>query len=298
MIYLNEVCSKLDEILNADGNPADFLYAVESVGYHADGIYDKKSGRNMIRVFVSQMGGTYNPVFGLGEATYTIPIVFYFPVRFKEYFFALDAYLHQVFVGAQIDYGTNSGKAISNLSVSQYGELQDLDFKEFKQWADSIYKTPIEVMETYMTMTVNLYLSTIASGFVYANEVEVSLSWNDKSLPLVFASGSIQSATQAESEQLVGDYESDGLPFSVAYGSSFQLYLDKNSPACVELLSKWFDGSLYDTPFNLSVSFPSFNVGNTPLSFDRPVYVASANMPIQKGQPLSVTLSFAKRYEA
>lgn len=290
MIYLNEVCSKLDEILNADGNPADFLYAVESVGYHADGIYDKKSGRNMIRVFVSQMGGTYNPVFGLGEATYTIPIVFYFPVRFKEYFFALDAYLHQVFVGAQIDYGTNSGKAISNLSVSQYGELQDLDFKEFKQWADNLYKTPIEVMETYMTMTVNLYLSTIGGAYFYGNDMTATLSWGDKSLPLIFASGSIQTQTQGEDEQQIGTYEADGLPFSCSSGASFQIYID-NSPECMELLSSWVDGSIMEKPFVLTMALKGSAF------YSKNVYVSSGNLIIQKGQPMTLTLAFSKRYE-
>ena len=41
MIYLNEVCEKLDEILNGSGNPTDFYYDVQTVGFHLDKVYDK-----------------------------------------------------------------------------------------------------------------------------------------------------------------------------------------------------------------------------------------------------------------
>ena len=180
MIYLNEVCTKLQDILNSSNNPAGFLYAVESVGFHADTIYDKTEGKNLIRVFISSMGGNFNPIYGLGEANYTIPITFYFPVRFKDSFFVLDSYLHSIFVGATLNYGENSGDAISNLSVATYGEIQDLDFKEFKKWADSLYRKPIEVMEPYMSMTLNLYLSTLGSdenniSCLWGNEVRATL---------------------------------------------------------------------------------------------------------------------------
>lgn len=175
MIYLNEVCEKLQEILNSENNPAGFLYAVESVGFHADTVYDKAEGKNLIRVFISSMGGNFNPIYGLGEANYTIPITFYFPVRFKDSFFVLDGYLHSLFVGATLNYGENSGDAISNLSVATYGEIQDLDFKEFKKWADSLYRKPIEVMEPYMSMTLNLYLTCIGKArvgkYLMGNEV-------------------------------------------------------------------------------------------------------------------------------
>ena len=290
MIYLNEVCAKLEGILNGDGNPADFLYEVQSVGYHADSIYDKKSGRNLIRVFVSQMGGNFNPVFNLGEATYSIPITFYFPVRFKEFFFALDAYLHEVFVGAQIDYGANSGKAISNLSVAQYGELQDLDFKEFKNWADNLYQMPIEVMETYMSMTVNLYLSTIGTGYYYGNDITATLSWGNKELPLMFASGSRQTQTQPNQEQEIGAYEADGLPFSVSSGLSFQIYLS-GSDECRELLGDWLSGAYIGKDYEIELTFPYMP------NYTQKVYISSGNLIIQKGQPATLTLTFSKRYE-
>ena len=175
MIYLNEVANKISDILNSEDNPADFIYDVQCVGFHLDRIHRKREGRNSLMVFVSSMGGSFNPVYGLGEATASIPVTIYFPVRFKEGIFALDAYLHSVFVGASLDIGGNTGKVVSNLSVAQYGEIQDLDLREFKDWAESTYKRTIEVMEPYMSLQLTLYLSTLAEGYLYANSAKIDL---------------------------------------------------------------------------------------------------------------------------
>lgn len=293
MIYLNEVCEKLSEILNSDENPADFLYAVESIGFHSDTLMNGKANRNVIRVFVSSMGGTFNPIFGLGEASYNIPITIYFPVRFKNDIFALDAYLHQVFVGAIVSYGQLSGSALSNLSVSQYGEIMDMEaLREFEDWVSKTFvKMPIEVTEPYMSVTMNLYLSTISQNYAYGNEVTATLSWTGHSIPLVFADGSIQSNSQAEQQQQIGQYESDGLPFSTTYGTSFRLYLGKDEASTI-LFDKWLDGTIFDLDLTLTVTFPSMN-----RVYQRKVFLASAVLPIQKGQPLTMTMTFSKRYE-
>ena len=292
MIYLQEIVDKLNYILNDNSNPIadNYTFEVNSVGYHADTIVDREKGKNLIRVFVSTMGGNFNPVYGLGEASYNIPITFYFPVRFKEDMFALDAYLHDTFVGANINYGRNSGYAVSNLSIAQYGEIQDLDFKEFKLWADGQYGKPIEVMEAYLSMSFNLYLSTISSSYVYGNEITATLEWGTYTLPLVFASGSLQSSTQSNDEQTIGQNESDGLPYCVSYGASFQAYLGTDD-ASKDLLQKWLSNQIFSQTFLLTINFPSYDA-----SFSRQVYLASANLPIQKGQPLVLNMTFAKKY--
>ena len=189
MIYLNEVCEKISEILNSDENPTGLLFAVESVGFHADKIYDKETNQNFIMVYVSSFGGEFNPVPNLGQAIYSIPITFYFPVRMKESFFVLDAYLHSVFVGASLTYGANTGKAVSNLSVANYGEIQNLDLQEFEKWASTTYRMPIEIMEEYMSMNLTLSLSTIADGYVFANEVSAELKFPVRRYPVSFLTG-------------------------------------------------------------------------------------------------------------
>lgn len=189
MIYLNEVAERLGRILEGDENPADFIYDVQTVGFHLDKIYSKGDGRDSIMVFVSQMGGSFNPVPGLNECTASIPITFYFPVRFKDAIFALDAYLHERFVGVFQNYGANTGDCVSNLSISQYGEIQDLDLKEFREWAESVYRKPIEVKEPYMSMTTTLYLSSMNSDFLYGNAFKAFLGYRANRQDFIDANG-------------------------------------------------------------------------------------------------------------
>ena len=344
MIYLNEFCEHLSSVLNSANNPINYSYDVQSVGYHVDTIIKDK--RNVIRVFVSSLGATFNPVYNLGEASYSIPITFYFPVRFKDNFFALDAYLHSYYVGATKNIGENSGSAICNLSGAQYGEIQNIDFKEFKSWADNNYSLPIEVMEPYMSMTLTLYLSTIGESYLYGNEVSSKLSFTvstiisedgtllyDKSkddgikkyyygngkyyclemgtltdplgneieyttvsnttheLGLTFSNGAIQTQSQSADQHLIGDYESEGLPFSTATASSFGVYVEDNY-LWKFLLRKWFDATIRDIELTLKIHF-----GKLDMDFEKPVYLNNLNMPISKGSPLTITLGFAKRLD-
>jgi hypothetical protein len=236
MIILTEVAEKLSAILNGTDSetsgytrPTDLSFLVKTEGFHLDSIDDKPSGKNLIPVFVSSMGGQFNPVKGLKQASYSIPLTFYYPVRFKEAFFALANFLADVFVGTILNYGSISGKAVSNINVPQYGEIQDLDFKEFEKWVGANYQLPVDVMEPYMTMNVTLFLSNAAPGLLYGNDVKVDLSFtygeNTYSIDDIDWDGSsLQSNTQAQSEQEEGTNEADGIPFGTAYGSSFKIY--------------------------------------------------------------------------
>ena len=212
MIILTEVAKKIDKILNngdseyTKTNPAPFEFVVATEGFHLDSISDRPNGENFIPVFISSMGGEFNPVKGLKQSNYSIPIVFYYPVRFKEIFFELGDFLEDAFVGSYFNYGLISGKAVSNISVPRYGELQNIDLKEFKEWVGSTYKREISVRELYLSMQVTLFLSTAKNGLVFGNDVtnEFSFTYSGTTLTLenVFFDGaSIQSNSQAQSEQ-------------------------------------------------------------------------------------------------
>lgn len=360
MIYLDEVCERLQEILNSEDNPIDFSYAVEAVGFHADTIYEKETGKNLIRVYVSTFGGEFNPVPDLGQANYSIPITFYFPVRFKKSFFALDAYLHSYFVGKMRDFGVKTGRCACNLSIASYGEIQDMDYQAFKKWADTVYKKPIEIMEPYMSMTLTLYLGAIGEEFVFANDLTATLGFtatkitisysdggagygyklnNDKiksvaglisepyttdrgllwkpnynndlydasqspvkkvgqvtntasasaSIPLVFAQGSMQSMSQSNDNQFIGEHESDGFPFATAIGTSFSVYLS-DSPESKFIFNEWSYAKVNDLGLTLNLE-----VAKLDFYLEKPVFIASGNMVINKGQPLAITFSFSKR---
>ena len=310
MIILSEVATKIEKILNGTdnevltSNPTDFYYVVETQGFHLDHLLDKKKHKNFIPVFVSSMGGQFNPVQNLGEANYNIPVTFYFPVRFKNEMFALNEFLANALVGAYLNWGTLSGKAVSNISVSQFGEIQDLDMKQFSSWVDQVFELPVDVMEPYLSMTFNLYISSAKSGFVYGNDVTATLSYSGyigDPEPVVFAESTIQSQTQSVSEQQLGTAESQGIPFGVAYGSGFSAYV-KDDAFFKAVLQDWCDGNAQTMEFTLTITFNSLKVldqnqQEVAIAFSRKCYLDSSTMLIRKGELLTMTFSFAKLIE-
>lgn len=253
MIILPEVATKLERILNSlDGytNPLPYYFQVETEGFHIDHIKRPDQEGNFIPVFISSLGGQFNPVKGLKQATYSIPVVFYYPVRFKDDFFALGEFLEDTFVGSKINYGAVSGSAISNISVPQYGEIQNLDFQEFKKWVNAKYTRAVDVMEPYMSMQFTLYLSSAALGLLFGNDITTSLSFTIDGETFILNDvdidgASIQSNTQAQSEQEEGTSESFSVPFSTAYGSSFKVYPNLEKIAVGKY--KYIESESYDS---------------------------------------------------
>ena len=299
MIVLSEVASTLQTLLNGITGLSQYQFVVTTEGHHLDKVYDATSLKNFIPVYVSSMGGQYNPVPDLKQATYTIPVTLYFPVRFKNDFFLLNDYLVSLFVGVSRSYGTLSGNAISNISVAQYGELQQLDLKEFKNWVNQTYQTPIEVMEMWMSMTFTLYLSTAASGYIWGNDATASLSFVLDSTTysdtnLTFNQSSIQSQSQPTNQQVQGTTEVEGVPFGTSYGSGFTVYM-KNTTFYQKIVEKWFEGNIQSlrVTFTMSIKF-SNSVTKT---YTRNCYVESMNLSVQKGQLATITFAFAKAIE-
>lgn len=301
MIRLDEVAIKLEDILNGTDQellntvpslipPTGFVFSVATEGFHLDRICDTSNGENFIPVFISSMGGNFNPVPELLQANYVIPITFWFPVRFKNSAYMLNEYIAKAFVGRYWNYGEESGKALSNVSVAQFGEIEDLDVKEFGNWIKSVYRKPIEIMEPFIQMTITLYLSTADEGFVYGNDATATLSITGSSLDpesLVFVQNSIQSSTEPAVQQILGSNESEGMPSGTAYGSSFSVYVKDNN-FYKYLLQQWFSGNSQTLSLILTLQF----LGCT---FTRTVYIQSVNLVTAKGELTTMTFSFAKR---
>lgn len=312
MIRLDEVAKKIQSILNGDDPevialgltmPTGFQFVAETEGYHLDSIADMQEGKNFVPVFVSSMGGQYNPIPELKQANYVIPITFYFPVRFKNDMFRLNEYLADVFVGRILTYGSTSGKAVSNISIPQFGEITDLDLKQFASWVTTTYKKQIDVFEPYLSMTISLYLSNSKEGLIYGNDVKVSAKFtyeNDtyEVDDVAYDDGSLQSNSQPSSEQEEGSPESTAIPFGTTYGMSIKFYPDtttedKNDSSkklYLELLKIWFAGNIQKVKCEISFKF-----GDDPnLIFKRNCFVQSMIAPIQKGQLFSITLTLSK----
>ena len=232
MINLPQVAKKLEDILNgvdtetiANTRNVDYEFVVATEGFHLDKIYDKETKKNFIPVFISSMGGEYNPIKGLKQADYNIPVVIYFPVSFKNDFFELNEYLVDCFVGAMLTYGTT--KCLSNISIAQYGELEEYDvLKRFREWVETTYNKPLEVMEVWMSMSFNLYLSSLGSDFKYGNDGAISLTYGQNTdSNVVFDDFSLQGMSEPANQQLLDATtpESSGLPQNTAYSSGFKI---------------------------------------------------------------------------
>ena len=290
---LNGVDSEVNGLELTEINPTDFYYEVNTVGFHLDHIMNTKKGTNFIPVFISSMGGNLNPVPDLKQGNYNVPIVFYFPVRFKEEMFKLYDYLVAVFCGRILNYGDSDNvvRCVSNVSVPSFGEIQGLDLKEFITWVENRYQEQIrDVNQPFFSMQVNLYLSNAADGFVYGNDVSISLTIDGESEieaeTLVFAGGAIQSASQAQSEQVIGETETEGLPTATTTGFSVAAYY-KDDDFYHAIIDKWFDGELQTLRFDATITLGDY-------TYSRYAFVESVNMPIRKGELLTITFSFTK----
>ena len=267
----------------------DYEFMVATEGFHLDKIANKETKKNFIPVFISSLGGQFNPVKSLKEVVYTIPITIYFPVRFKDDFFRFNEYLIDCFVGNLLTFGTD--KCVTNISVAQYGEIENLDLTAFAKWINTTYKKTIEIMGVWMSMTFNLYLSSAGNDYVWGNNVAISLStkigqttYSDSNV--TFAESTMQSQSQATSQQAIGENEVEGLPFGTAYATGFTLYL-KNTTMYQKIIEKWFAGASQELRFTLSLTLLT-------KTYSRECYLESVNMNIQKGQLVTMTLSFAK----
>ena len=181
MILLTDVATKLQEILNSYFL-SDFEFVVKSAGYHLDSIVDKQTSRNTIPVFVSQVGGEYNPVPNLHQINTTYEITLYYPVRFKDTFYSLNGFLENTFVGKKLIFGTEN--ALCNIGVAEYGEIIEVEaLRRFENWIAEefegsvhLFKKEQQVNEFYMSMQFRLFTTTLGDGFMFGNDVKYELT--------------------------------------------------------------------------------------------------------------------------
>lgn len=313
MIILSEIAEKLERLLNGTDSElgqnqaqnTGFYFQVEAQGFHIDHIKQTDLGNNFIPVFVGSLGGQNNPVKGLKQSNYSIPVTFYFPVRFKEKMFELGDFLTDVFVGSYLNYakvGSSSPKyALSNISLPTYGEIVDLDLQEFEKWVANVYqKTVGRKNEPFMSMSYNLYLTTVGDGFVFGNSAKIFLTKEEEetSHEIVFDNSSISSNAQSNSEQEMNATipEGSSLPFGTAYGVGFTAYpkFDKSdNDWWFDLIQDWCDGNAQNINLMAKIEI-KINETKT-LSFERVCCLQSVNFPINPGQVLSLVFSLEKK---
>lgn len=301
MILLNDISKKIQSVLNGTdteipsgvSKPTDLDFVVKTAGFHLDNIIGKETKKNFIPVFINSLGGEFNPVPQLKEKTQSVGITFYFPVRMKDEIDVVCYYMADVFVGSYLTY-TKNHKCVSNLSVPQIQEIQELDLNQFATWIGENYGRTINITEPYLSVTMTLYIKDSDSKFIYGNDAKISLSvskgettYNDTDV--AFPESSIQSNTEPAVQQLLGASvpESDGMPANTSYSSGFAVYYKENE-MYEFILDEWFKGNSQLLSFELSITLGS-------KTFTRTAYLQSCVLSMRKGELVTLTFTFAKK---
>lgn len=302
MISILDVANKLQELLDAASDFNQYQFEVKTTGFHINNISDKNTGKNFIPVFVSAMGGQNNPVPDLKQSELNIPITFYFPVRFKEDFFLLNDYLVNVFVGKFLTFGSEEARC--NISIPQFGEIVDLDLTEFKKWVDSFYQRKIEVMEPYLSMTINLYLSKSGSEFMYGDKIQITsivFTYNSdviltESKPIVIERALIGSSESAP-QQAFGEKYVSGYPANLGFTQELPLIIKNNAGYRALLKACEVDKDIQNLKITVNESVPfvtTDGVANA-LSISNNYYVTNYSRRIAYGSLVGISFTLATR---
>lgn len=302
MINLEDISKKISNVLNGTDDETSeisrnnsymaYEYVVQTEGFQLDYNYNMSSGKNFIPVFVGSLGGAYNPVANLGESNYSIQITLYYPVRFKKDFYALNDYLYSIFVGKILTYGTQ--KARSNISIAQYGEIQDIDLKQFIQWAEQSYKMPKLIMEKWLSMTFTLYLTTADNleeqdGLLYGESLKIiKMSYKGEILNnLTLISHTSNLAGEPYSEQILGQ----SLHKTLISGSSqvFEIpFFIRNNSTYKNLMIDYLQGTIDNNEVVITYDY----LGNT---IEKVCVIQNASIHAQLGELLGMSLTLTPK---
>lgn len=306
MIDIQDLQSKLNSMLNGKDNPnnikvgsyiSDFEFVVLSYAQYLDNIYNTKTGKNMIPVYISEPSGTIEPIPDLGEINMEYNITLYFPIRLKETFFKMMSYFIDVFAGRMINFG-NSGNALCNITVPSFSEIEEKEFVQFQDYLSNHYKLPMQRSEMWGAYTFTLYLHQLknlgeSGGFILGNQITYSLSFTYNNIEynenVVLASSARSYVSDPLSQQILGENETVAINKNSSYGDSIQVYA-KNSTFWNKFRELFEYGYLQGIIFTLTKTYTYDNV-----SFSRDLILTSCPQAVDYGEAITYTFSFAKR---
>ena len=297
MINLEDISKKISNILNGTDTEftsqvGKYAFKVFTEGFHIDSVYDFDSGKNFIPVFIGSLGGSYNPVPLLKEQSYSVSITLYFPIRFKNDMYYVNEMLYDAFCGQILTYGTQ--KARSNISVAQYGEIQDVDFEQFSQWIETEYKMKITKMEPWLSMTFTLYLTTAdkleeQDGLLYGESLQITkMSYKGEVLDnLTLISHTSNLAGEPYSEQILGQ----SLHKTLISGSSqvFEIpFFIRNNNTYKTLMTDYLQGTIDNNEVVITYNF----LGTT---IEKVCVIQNASIHAQLGELLGMSLTLTPK---
>lgn len=293
-IQITDLATWFEDLLNNGENvPSDLYFKVAIDGFHLDNVLDKSEGKNFIPVFLRQTGGKYEPIEGIPKYDASFEFTFYFPVRFREQFYAINNWLAKQLVGqthAIDEYKENS--LLFTMDVATFGEINTIDLTQFKEWVETTYQKPMNVSENFMTMTIKIYCSYV-SGFWGNDLSDITLVMTHKTTSVVkkivnkWLINSFSINNTPSSQQLLGvDKYAKNIVNITANTYYFKLLL-KDS----DLLTMFFNNQLNDYTYRLQFNCLSTYSAST-INFDKEVILLDAQPNIAYGEPITMALTF------
>lgn len=305
MVDIQDLQSKLNNMLNGKDNPnnvkvgdyiSDFEFIVLSYAQYLDNIYNTKTNKNMIPVYISEPSGTVEPIPELMEINMDYSITLYFPIRLKEKFFKMMNYFIDVFAGRMINFN-DSGNALCNITVPQFSEIEEKEFVQFQDYLTNHYKLPMQRTEVWGAYTFTLYLHQLKNlgeedGFILGNQIKYSLSFTYNnttySEDVILASSARSYTSDPLSQQILGQTETTAINKNSSYGDSIQVYA-KNSSFWNQFRYLFENGYLQGIEFTLTKTYTYDNA-----SFERKLILVSCPQAIDYGEAITYTFTFAK----
>lgn len=296
MIELTELATTLQDILNNANNPINnYNFNVQTYGYHLDSIVNKKLNQNSIPVYIANQEGDIVPIPNLGQTNYTYDIFIYFPIALKTDFFKLSSYLSTTFVGKILNYGTNSGSGVSNISVPTFGELQNQQMTEFKTWVNTNFNLSVVATEKWACLNFKLYITQLNSGFLFGNQVLSTLSFTYNgttySENLVYFSQARNMTADVSSQQALTDYETKALTKNTSYGDSIEVYIQDND-FWHKFIELYESGLLQNRAFTFTRSY-AFASGS--VSYSKNIILSTSINSYELGTPQTITITMVKK---
>lgn len=306
MVQTEEVALTLQNILNGvDTNISSsyvpkYQFLVVYDGYYVDKLYDMSTGNNFIFVYIDKNDGTITPIPDLKGVYMDYSVCFFFPVSIKQDICDVMDYLISILPGEVINYGTNSGYCLTNITPGDFGGFERITFQLFQNIVNKIYRKPVEfTQETFMTLNFALYLASANNinvydednpGYVFGNSVQITLTYNNYSddSPTFINSSIAQSSSEVAQQILGGVKETSGMATTTTLSTGLQVYV-KNSNFYRQLLGDMFQSNIQNQTIQVTISIPPMN-----LTYTRNMYLSRSGLTIQRGSLLILTFTYER----
>lgn len=306
MIDIQDLQLKLSNMLNGKDQPnainisdyvSGFEFKVLTYASYLDSISNFNTLKNFLPVYISDPQGTVEPIPYLQETNSQYTITIFFPLKYKEELSKLNEYFVDSFAGRMLNF-SKSGNALCGLNLPTFGEVQDLEFKQFKDWIGEYYQMNVLQTDKWCSYSFVLYFHQLKGlgekgGFILGNQFEYTLSFKygnqTYSEKVDLASAARNYTADPMSEQILGDLETLSLNKNSIYADSVCVYV-KNSDFWNTFNDLYELGKLQDIIFTLTKKY-LYN-GK---SYERELILTSCPQNIALGVVMTYTLTYFKK---